>query len=125
MIEEVGEVWKYDPKYHRVADFLGLDFTDRQNYKVWQKVSYLMDAASKKSKSSDVVDHMHQINKLRKNLGIQAQGETLINSLYEMTRLEQDRQLAQDIKAVEKKEAEEVKKETPEAPKAFESKKDE
>ena len=83
MIEPVGEVWKYDPKYHRVADFLGLDITDRQNYRVWQKVSYLMDQASRKAKSGNIIDQMHAIDKLRKSMGIQAQGETLINSLYQ------------------------------------------
>lgn len=122
MMEEVGEVWKYDPKYHRVAEFLGLDVTARQDYRVWQKVSYLMNQASIKAKSGNIVDQMHVLDKLRKSIGITAQGETLINSLYQTARLEQDRQALTDTRAVQKKEVEEeVKKE----PAPVEQKKDE
>lgn len=107
MIDNVGDTWKYDPDYHRIAGYLGLDSQARQNYRVYQKVSYLMNMASRKAKSSEVVDQMHQLNKFKKSLGTNSQGETLINTMYQYARLEQDRQVLSDKRAVEKKEQEE------------------
>ena len=85
--EPVGETWKYNPDYHRVVDFLGVDKHDRENYDVASKVSYLVDWAADKGGAKDFDSALSAINKVRKETGTQVQGKTLVNQLYHYVRL--------------------------------------
>lgn len=90
--EPLGDVWKYDPDYNRAADFLGLDRHQREDVKVAKKISFLVDWAVKTKKSGKSEDALWTLNDLRKKLGVNTQGETLIGQLFEFVRLKQDRE---------------------------------
>lgn len=90
--EPLGDVWKYDPDYNRAADFLGIDKNQREDIKTAKKISYLIDWASKTRKSTKTEDALWTVNDLRKKLGVNTQGETLLGQLYEFVRLKQDRE---------------------------------
>lgn len=88
--EPMGENWKYNPDYHRVTDFLGIDKYDREKYDVASKVSFLVDWGESMSKSRKIEDVLWRLNDLRKKLGVNTQGKTLLNQVYEYARLESD-----------------------------------
>lgn len=89
--EPLGDVWKYDPDYNRTADFLGIDRFVRENVKVASKISYITDWAYENKKSTKIQDALWEINNLKGRLGVNTQGETLVNQLYEFLRLKNDR----------------------------------
>lgn len=86
--EPVGETWKYDPDYHRVSDYLGVDAFDRQDVKLAQKVSTLRDWASQHSKSESIEDNVAALNDLRHKVGSNNLGKTLIDELYQHLRFQ-------------------------------------
>lgn len=90
--EPLGDIWKYDPEYNRAADFLGIDKHQREDVKVAKKLSFLVDWALASSKSTKQEDALWTINDLRKKLGINSQGETMLGQLFEFVRLKQDRE---------------------------------
>lgn len=90
--EPLGDVWKYDPDYNRAADFLGVDKHQREDVKTAQKISFLVDWAVKTKKSAKPEDALWTLNDLRKKLGINNQGESLVGQLFEFVRLKQDRE---------------------------------
>jgi len=99
-IEEVGEMWKYDRGFHRLADFLGVDREKRNDARMAKKMFYLIERASIKAKSKDIIKIMNQIDKMRKDTGESYQGELLINRLYQDQRLSHDTQASTDWEAV-------------------------
>jgi hypothetical protein len=90
--EPLGDVWKYNPDYNRAADFLGIDRHQREDVKLAQKISFLVDWAVSTRKSSKPEDALWTLNDLRKKLGVNSQGETLVGQLFEFVRLKQDRE---------------------------------
>lgn len=85
--EPVGDVWKYNPEYHKVTDFLGVDKYDREDHDLASKVSYLVDWAADKGGAKDFQGALNAINGLRKESGVQYQGKALVNQLYQFARL--------------------------------------
>lgn len=86
--EPVGENWKYNPEYHRLCDFLGINVFDRNEYTLAQKLSVIRDWAGEKKSINDA---LWTIKGLQKKLGIQGEGKPLIHQLYEYIRLSNDR----------------------------------
>ena len=84
--EPLGDVWQYDPNYHRTAEFLGVNEYDRKDYELASKISFLTDWADKTGKK-DISDKLITIDSLRKQVGTQAIGKILVNQLYQQIRL--------------------------------------
>ena len=85
--EPVGDVWKYNPEYNRVNDFLGVDKHDREKHDVASKISYLVDWAADKGGAKDFQEALNAINGLRRETGVQLRGIALVNHLYQYSRL--------------------------------------
>lgn len=85
-MEEQFEAWKFDPDYHRTADFLGINKYDRDDYEMAQKVSILNDWARTRG-AKDVSEQLDKINELKRSTGQQTLGKTLVNTLYNHVRL--------------------------------------
>lgn len=91
-VEPVGEAWKYDQDYHRMADFLGLSVYDRQDYRTAQKVKALKTLAGERTGKEDVTTVLTEVAKLQKTIGYHGVGKELINQLYQNMRINQDTQ---------------------------------
>lgn len=89
--EPVGEAWKYNQDYHRAADFLGVDKHDRDNFELANKISLIHDYAGMEAGSARTEDALNHMQAMRKKLGVNTQGKTLVNQLYQHVRLEMDR----------------------------------
>lgn len=94
--EPVGEAWKYDPDYHRMSDYLGVDKYEREDYELAKKMSFLRD--STKSKTSE--EAMSKLTALRKQLGFNTQGRTLVDQLWQHVRLKVDQNRTQPSRAL-------------------------
>lgn len=84
--EVVGESWKYNPDYHKMTDFLGVDVYDRDKFEIANKVSFLADWAAEKG-AKDFDQALGQINRVKKETGSQLRGKSLVNELYHYVRL--------------------------------------
>lgn len=92
----LGDNYRYDPTYHRFADVLGIDKFKRDNLPVAQKLEYIYEWARHKTKSDDFGKIAKTVHELRRNMGLNVQGEMLTNSLYQWIRLDDTgRQLKQ------------------------------
>lgn len=89
--EPIGDQWKYNPEYNRVAEFLGIDRKAREGIDVVKKIAFLRDHFDPKEKVKDVSVILESFEKMRKSSGLNTQGETLLNELYQRARLESDR----------------------------------
>lgn len=87
--EPLGETWQYHPEYHKMASFLGLDQHDRQDFGVAKKVSLIRDWAGIKGKDT-IDDALKTVDGVRKGIGTQARGKTLIDQLFQHIRLDMD-----------------------------------
>lgn len=85
--EPVGETWKYNQDYHRLANFIGLNDQQKGDFRNAQKVAAIRDYFHKAKTEPEALE---QIYKFQKQLGINTQGETLLNQLYQHVRLKQD-----------------------------------
>lgn len=85
--EQMGEMWKYDPDYHRMADYLGLDVHARQDYGLAQKISIIRDWAGMQGKNDTTTEALGALQKLKHQLGTNIQGKELIHDMYEHIRL--------------------------------------
>lgn len=115
MSESIGDTFKYNPEYHKVADFLGVDIHDREDYDLANKISLIRDYAGIKGKSDSPEDALWAITDIRKGLGVNTQGRTLVNQLYQHMRLKLDtsRANAQKVKAQPKAREEAPKAKNP------------
>lgn len=84
----LGDNYRYDPTYHRFADVLGIDKFKRDNLPVAQKLEYIYEWARHKTNSDDFGKIAKTVHDLRKNMGLNIQGEMLTNSLYQWIRLD-------------------------------------
>lgn len=88
--------WKYNQDYHRVADFLGLDVYDRQDYRLAQKVSYLVDRV--RQQDEPMVEAISRLHQVRKKMGINTKGQTLLHQMYEYLRLHENKDFNNESK---------------------------
>lgn len=88
--EPLGDAFRYNPDYHRVAEFLGVDKYDREDYGTASKISIIRDWAGIQSKSETTEGALLAIDDLRKQLGFQFIGKPLVNEMYKAIRLEMD-----------------------------------
>lgn len=88
--EPVGDVQQYEPDYHRVSDYLGVDKFARRDAKLAQKVSIVRQWARENAQDESLESEVATINSLRHKVGTQNLGETLINELYQHLRFQSD-----------------------------------
>lgn len=82
--------YRYDPKYHRLADLLGVNKDDKLDSHLARKISLLADWSKQKSKSDSPDDIYAVIESLSRKLGVQFIGKTLVDHLYQRVRVEMD-----------------------------------
>jgi len=91
-IEEVGDSYKYNPDYHKFADFLGVDAELRSDHDLAQKIATIYDWGKENLHGNgDRVDVSMAIKNLKSFLGTNLQGEELVKKLYQWVRLDRDR----------------------------------
>lgn len=91
-----AHLWKYDPDYHRLAEFLGVDRFDREDFEIAKKIALIADWAGF-NKGKDVIAAQESVTKLRHKLGVQFVGKPLVTELYKIIRLDQTRQKQSDV----------------------------
>lgn len=84
----IGDKYKYDPNYHKTAEFFGLNQFDREDFNLVKKMSFIYDWGGKISGDDQVQQVLTEIYKLKKELGVQSTGKILINELYQYLKLE-------------------------------------
>lgn len=89
--EPLGDSWKYHPEYNRIADFLGIDLHRRMNFDVAKKISFLRDYMDRDGKKKDVTRAVESFYSLQKKLGVNTQGDLLLNQMYQFARLDAER----------------------------------
>lgn len=109
----MGESWKYNPDYHRLSDFFGIDIHDRQDFNLAKKVAFLDDWTGTKIPKGTLQDRMAEMIKVRKTLGIPTIGKDLVGQLYQIARLEVDRGMQKKEDQVRKARVVEEKKSIP------------
>lgn len=90
-IDVLTDTYRYDPDYHRMADFLGVDRDDRNNIKMAQKISLLTDWATWETGKDDLESLVEKIEELTKSEGINDRGRTLVDHLYQKIRIHMDK----------------------------------
>lgn len=108
--ESLGDAWKYDPEYNQVAKLLGLDVYEREDFEVAKKISLLRDYIDLlDGKVESTTEALDKIVELKKNLGTNNQGTTLLGELYEHARLGMDKRREEAVTPKPKVEKVEVK----------------
>jgi len=90
--EPLGETYKYNPDYHRVADFLGVDRNDRLDYSLASKLSFIRDWAGIEAKNGNTDEALWKMHDLRKKLGVNSVGKPLVDEMFKYIRLYNARQ---------------------------------
>lgn len=83
-----GNLFRTDPNYLEMADFLGLDDSDRMDVEIAQKVAFIRDS----TKMTDEIDARLRIKDMIRDLGLSSKGKDLVKSLYKYTRLYSERE---------------------------------
>lgn len=99
-MDNLRDQFLYKPEFHRFADFLGIDKHQREDYSLSSKVLFIYEWGSKKAKSDDFVDVLRAVTKMKKDIGNNTRGETLVKDMYRWARLEYDSLRLQDEKSI-------------------------
>ena len=88
--EDSNTDYRFNPTYHKVAEFLGVDKYKREDTNLANKISFFYDWAENKTGSKNSTEIMSYIHQTMRDLGVQFRGTSLVNYLYQMTRLNVD-----------------------------------
>lgn len=83
-----ADAFKYNPEYNQMADFLGLDGEERHNIEWANKINFIREF----TKESDETNARVKIKEMMRSLGINTKGKELIKTLYQYSRLAQERE---------------------------------
>lgn len=109
------DTWKYNPDYHRAADFFGINEFDRKDQHIAEKISHLIDTVSQRVNAKNLNEVLLNIHKIRKELGTQTTGKTLLNEVYQYNRIQEDTLMEEKNRIEQEKELKTmIEKETPE-----------
>lgn len=86
--EPVGDAQQYEPDYHRISDYLGVDAYERRDAKLAQKVTTLRQWAKENASEQSIEGEASALNELRNKVGTRNLGKTLINELYQHLRFQ-------------------------------------
>ncbi len=87
-MEVLTESYKYNPDYHKFADYLGLDKYQRDDFDTAKKVGLIYDWAMSRVGRDDPRAIIDEINSVQRKLGVQSIGNELVLRLYQKARLE-------------------------------------
>lgn len=79
----VGDAFKYDPEYQRTADYIGMGRDDREDIDTANKLSFVKEW----TKGKTLEESLQKMYDLRRRLGTQTVGRTLVNEMYHYLRL--------------------------------------
>lgn len=92
--EPLGDTFQYNAEYQRLAEHLGVDKYERDDYGIASKLSIIRDWAGIAGKSDTPEEALATINGLRKKVGTTHLGRPLVDELYRHIRLDMDRRAA-------------------------------
>lgn len=78
------ENFKYDEKYHKMADFLGVKQDDKMDSELAEKIAFIRDFTGE----TEELEAMIKIRDMKRRLGTSIQGKDLVKALYQLARLE-------------------------------------
>jgi len=78
-------------EYHRVADFMGIDYNERQDPHVAEKIDYIFRWGQDTSGSEKRIDALMAVKNLIKGMGITDKGKEMIKKVYRWIRLDNNR----------------------------------
>lgn len=104
-MDTLGESWKYDPVYHRLAGFLGVGANKRQENRIAERILYIAQS----TKGKDINSILSKVQTLRRKLGISQIGELLVDQLYQSMRLQNDIELRRSKEIAEQEQRAEKK----------------
>jgi hypothetical protein len=88
--EDSNTDYRFNPTYHKVAEFLGVDKYKREDNNLANKIAFVYDWAENKIGSKNSTEIMSFLHQTMRDLGVQFRGASLVNYLYQMTRLNLD-----------------------------------
>ncbi|HEX9504144.1 MAG TPA: hypothetical protein VF974_07585 [Patescibacteria group bacterium] len=80
-----------DINYHRMADTLDIDYSDRKIPHIQEKIAFLTDWAKQETKSDDRLTQALAIKDLCKRLGLNITGKEMVTKLYKWSYLDLQR----------------------------------
>ena len=89
-IDSSSTSYKYDPVYHRFADYMGIDVFGRRDLEVAKKLSLLYEWAEKKAGTDDFSKVTKILDNARRQEGVSFTGGTLVNYMHQRVRVEID-----------------------------------
>lgn len=78
-------------EYHRVADFMEIDYNERQDPELAKKIDYVYKWGQTESGSEDRLQALLAIKNAIKGLGMTEKGKDMITKLYKWMRLDSSR----------------------------------
>lgn len=109
-MDNLKDQFLYKPEFHRFADFLGVDKHLREDYSLSSKMLFLYEYGSKKANSDDFIDVLRAVTKMKKDLGNNTRGETLVKDMYRWARLDYDSLRLRDEKMIREEQLSEQEK---------------
>lgn len=117
MLDLFTDTWKYNADYHRAADFFGINEFDRKDQSVAEKISKLIDSVSSRVNAKNLNEVLLNIHNIRKELGTNTTGKTLLNEVYQFNAIKEDTIMEEKERVSSEKELKEMIKESePEEP---------
>jgi len=95
--EPIGDQWRYDPEYNRVAEFLGLDRFKREDFDIAKKIATIRDYLDLDGKITRVDQVLTKLDSIRKKMGTNEKGESLVNDMFQKVRLDMDRRRMESV----------------------------
>jgi len=90
-----------DINYHKMADFMGVDYDARKDSSLAEKLSWLYDWAEEMVGSSEREDVYKELQMFKKFIANDEKGLDAINKMYKWTRLEKDKwKITQKMKTI-------------------------
>jgi hypothetical protein len=78
-------------EYQRVAEFLGVDYTERQDPVLAEKIDFIYKWGQTEAGSEDRLKSLVAIQNLIKGLGITDKGKNMVKKVYKWMRLDTSR----------------------------------
>lgn len=89
--KDPGSNYLFNPVYHRLSEFLGLDKYRREDTHLANKLAFIYEWGQGEVKSENATDILAHFGKIIKTLGVNFRGEELIGTLYQHARLSWDK----------------------------------
>lgn len=100
----------FNPQYHRLADFMGIDKFEREDYETATKLLKLYEWGLAKT-DGEFTSILKEVTKMKRDLGLTLRGNDLVKEMYKWVRLDEDsKRLDNEKKAYKDKMTEKERK---------------